>query len=176
MATACTSTCSRPAPAVWVQRLVIRGRRPELGLGGFPLVPLKEARARALANRRLARAAGDPLAEKRRLKSMPTFAAAAEAVLAQMRLGWRNLKHGKDWRSRMERRHGRQYHKVLIEDEPLAEFCGIAARCAPDALENAVVAELPTPCLVLQDRRQARGRNRRLRRVLDRALGTPVEA
>ena len=51
----------------WVQRLVIRGRRRELGLGGFPLVPLKDARAAALANRRLARAGGDPLAEKRRL-------------------------------------------------------------------------------------------------------------
>ncbi len=43
------------------------------------------------------------LAEKRRLKSMPTFAAAAEAVLAQMRPGWRNPKHGKDWLSSMER-------------------------------------------------------------------------
>ncbi len=87
----------------WVQRLVIRGRRRELGLGGFPLVPLKDARAAALANRRLARAGGDPLAEKRRLKSMPSFAVAAEAVLAQMRPGWRNPKHGKDWLSSMER-------------------------------------------------------------------------
>ena len=34
---------------------------------------------------------------------MPTFAAAAEAVLAQMRRGWRNPKHGKDWLSSMER-------------------------------------------------------------------------
>ncbi len=51
----------------WVQRLVIRGRRRELGLGGFPLVPLKEARTQALANRRLARAGGDPLAENQRV-------------------------------------------------------------------------------------------------------------
>ncbi len=87
----------------WVQRIAIRGRRRELGLGGFPLVPLKDARAQALANRRLTRAGGDPLAEKRRLKSMPTFAAAAEAVLAQMRPGWRNPKHGKDWLSSMAR-------------------------------------------------------------------------
>jgi len=34
---------------------------------------------------------------------MPTFATAAEAVLAQMRPGWRNPKHGKDWLSSMER-------------------------------------------------------------------------
>ena len=33
---------------------------------------------------------------------MPTFAA-AEAVRAQMRPGWRNPKHGKDWLSSMER-------------------------------------------------------------------------
>lgn len=43
----------------WVQRLIIPGRRRELGLAGFPLVPLKDARAAALANRRLARAVGE---------------------------------------------------------------------------------------------------------------------
>ena len=62
----------------WVQRIAIRGRRRELGLGGFPLVSLKEARALAFANRKLARAGGDPLAEKRRLQRTPTFAAAVE--------------------------------------------------------------------------------------------------
>ena len=45
----------------WVQRLVVRGRRREMGLGGFPLVSLDEARAKAFANRKLARAGGDPL-------------------------------------------------------------------------------------------------------------------
>jgi len=50
----------------WVQRLVIRGRKRELGLGSTALVPLAEARDRALSNRKLAREGGDPLAEKRR--------------------------------------------------------------------------------------------------------------
>ena len=49
----------------WVQRLVVRGRRREMGLGGFPLVSLDEARAKAFANRKLARAGGDPLAGAR---------------------------------------------------------------------------------------------------------------
>ncbi len=31
----------------WVQRIVIRGRRRNLGLGGWPLVSLKEAREKA---------------------------------------------------------------------------------------------------------------------------------
>lgn len=50
----------------WLQRLVIRKRRCELGLGSFPLVSLRKARAQAFANRKLARAGGDPLAAKRR--------------------------------------------------------------------------------------------------------------
>ena len=55
----------------WVQRLVIRGRRPELGLWGFHLVSLKEASEKAFANLKLAREGGDPLSEKRRVESAP---------------------------------------------------------------------------------------------------------
>ena len=39
----------------WIQRLVIRGRRRELGLGATTLVSLADAREQALANRKLAR-------------------------------------------------------------------------------------------------------------------------
>ena len=48
----------------WVQRIVIQGRRRELGLGGYPKVSLAEARERALENRRIARAGGDPFAQR----------------------------------------------------------------------------------------------------------------
>ena len=81
----------------WVQRLVIRGRPRTLGLGGYPIVSLAEARAAAFANRKLARAGGDPLAEKRRTSGMPTFEEAAEHVLALHRPGWRNAKHAAQW-------------------------------------------------------------------------------
>ena len=49
----------------WVQRLVVKGRRRDIGLGGYPLVSLAEARDAAFANRKLARAGGDPLALRR---------------------------------------------------------------------------------------------------------------
>ena len=81
----------------WVQRLVIRGRPRMLGLGGYPLVSLAEARNVAFANRQRARAGGDPLAEKRHGQSVPTVEEAAAAVLAQQRPGWRNAKHVRDW-------------------------------------------------------------------------------
>ena len=76
---------------------------PKLGLGGFPLVSLKEAREQAFANRKLARAGGDPLANKRRTRSMPTFAYATEQVWNQLRPAWRNRKHPKAWLSSLER-------------------------------------------------------------------------
>ena len=87
----------------WVQRLVIRGQRRDLGLGGFPLVSLKEAREEAFANRKLARAAGDPLAEKRRATGMLTFAAAAERVWNDKNPGWRHPQHAQDWMSSLTR-------------------------------------------------------------------------
>ena len=87
----------------WVQRLVVRGRKRELGLGSTALVSLAEARERALSNRKLAREGGDPLAEKRRAEAMPTFADAAARVVEQKRAGWRSPIHGRTWLNSLER-------------------------------------------------------------------------
>ena len=83
----------------WVQRLVIAGTRRDLGLGGYPLVTLSEARQRAFDNRRLARAGGDPLALKHR-PNVPAFADAAETVIGIHAAGWRNSgKSAHQWRA-----------------------------------------------------------------------------
>ena len=87
----------------WIQRLVVRGRRRELGLGSVSLVPLAEAREKAQANRKLAREGGDPLAEKRRAEGIPTFAEAATRVLEQKRGGWRGRRHHREWLSSLRR-------------------------------------------------------------------------
>ena len=50
-----TGTCS------WVQRIAIRGRGRDIGLGSVRLVPLAETRENASINRKLARDGGDPL-------------------------------------------------------------------------------------------------------------------
>ena len=62
----------------WVQRIVIRGRRRDLGLGGWPFVGLSEAREIAYENRRSARRGGDPVARVQ--QRVPTLREAAEAV------------------------------------------------------------------------------------------------
>ncbi len=73
------------------------------GLGSLVLVPLAEAREKALVNRKLAREGGDPLAEKRRTQGIPTFAEAAARVLEQKRAGWRNPRHPREWMSSLRR-------------------------------------------------------------------------
>ena len=100
----------------WVQRLVIRGRKHELGLGSVHLVSLAEAREQALANRKLARAGGDPLADKRRTQGMPTFAEAAATVVEQKRAGWRSPRQATDWLHSLER-----YVLPRIGSRPVSE-------------------------------------------------------
>ena len=72
----------------WVLRTVVRGRRCDIGLGGYPLVSLAEARTAAFDHRKLARTGGDPLAHKRR-RDIPTFEDAARKVIEIHRPTWR---------------------------------------------------------------------------------------
>lgn len=83
----------------WIQRLVIDGKRRDIGLGSADSAgtPLLKAREKALENRKLARAGGDPLAAKRRSMEVLTFQAAAEKVHELSKPTWRNEKHGDQW-------------------------------------------------------------------------------
>ena len=67
------------------------------------LVPLAEARELALANRKLARSGGDPLANKHRVQCVPTFTDAARRVLEQKQGGWRGRWHAQNWWRSLER-------------------------------------------------------------------------
>ena len=86
----------------WIQRLAIDGKRRDIGLGGWPLTTLTEAREAAFENRRLARRGGDPLAAKRKAR-VPTFRAAAEATFEANRPCWRNTKVATNWLQQLER-------------------------------------------------------------------------
>ena len=136
----------------WIQRLLVRGRRRELGLGSLALVPLAEAREKALANRKLARQGGDPLAEKRRSQGIPTFAEAAACVLEQKRAGWRNPRHPREWISSL-----RQFAFPRIGKVPVSE------------VTSADVLEILTP-IWHQQAPTARRVRLRLRAVLEWAV------
>ena len=86
----------------WIQRLTIDGKRHDLGLGGFPLVGLAEAREKAFDNRRAVAQGRNPLAEKRRA-GMPTFRDAAQRTFEANRPRWRSEKVAKNWMQQLER-------------------------------------------------------------------------
>ena len=109
----------------WVQRLVIRGRRHDLGLGSVALVSLAEARVKARANRKLAREGGDPLAERRRAREVPSFSEAAARVLEQKQAGWRSEKHSRDWMSSLDRYAFPRIGKVAVSEVTSADLLEI---------------------------------------------------
>ena len=78
----------------WIQRLFIHGKRRELGLGPLRLVTLAEARDAAVANRKVARAGGDPRTKRR--SSVPTFEQAASKVFKMHRPTWTD-RHAGQW-------------------------------------------------------------------------------
>lgn len=82
----------------WLLRIMVQGKRTDIGLGGLSIVSLAEAREKALEHRKIARAGGDPLAAKREAKKVyPTFRVAAEAVHEQHKAAWDNAKHTQQW-------------------------------------------------------------------------------
>ncbi len=85
----------------WVQRLVVDGKRVDIGLGSASLVTLAEARGMAFDNRRVARSGGDPRPEK--AVCPPTFSEAMEKVLARKDAEFSNDKHRAQWRSTLEK-------------------------------------------------------------------------
>jgi integrase len=81
----------------WVQRVTINSRRRDIGLGGYPLVSLAEARTQARANKQAVRQGLDPLAEKRKASASVTFRDAADRYLETKLNGYRNAKHRAQW-------------------------------------------------------------------------------
>ena len=89
----------------WVQRIVVHGRRRDIGLGAYPTVSLARAREIAHDNRTAVAERRDPVAEKREARaaarkpapSVPTFAEAAARVIELRRPTWSNLKHAAQW-------------------------------------------------------------------------------
>jgi integrase len=80
----------------WMLRTIVHGKRRDIGLGGLSLVSLAEAREEALRLRKMARTGGDPLADKRKAKTL-TFKQAAQRVHETHKPSWKNPKHAQQW-------------------------------------------------------------------------------
>lgn len=113
------------ASRVWVLRVRINGKRPNIGLGPFPTIGLAQARDAARQKHAQIRS-GDlegltARAVKRqaaadRAKVM-TFRVAAKAMIESMRPGWKNPKHASQWTNTLE-----TYAFPKIGDLPIPEI------------------------------------------------------
>src|SRR5579872_5577981 len=84
----------------WMLRTIVKGKRSDIGLGSVTLVSLAEAREQAARLRKIARAGGDPLAERRHeRRTVPTFESAAKSVHRAHSAAIKNEKHRKQWLS-----------------------------------------------------------------------------
>ena len=103
----------------WSQRLRIDGKVTNVGLGSWPVTTLKEAREKALENRREVEHGGDP---RERIARVPTFAEAIEKVIAIHEPSWKDgARSGEIWRSSlrdyaMPRLGGKPVDKITTAD------------------------------------------------------------
>ena len=67
----------------------MRPKRGDLGLGGYPYMPLAEARQRAFEHRKLAHSRGDPAA-RRRDTAAPSLAEACERAIEVRAPSWKD--------------------------------------------------------------------------------------
>ena len=81
----------------WGQNIRINGRKTTLGLGTYPVITLAMARERALENARAIALGRDP---RRASIGVPSFASAAETVLAIHAVNWKPGSRSKEtWRA-----------------------------------------------------------------------------
>src|SRR2546427_495827 len=94
----------------WVLRVTIGKKRRDMGLGGYPDVPLAQAKEDARAARAKIKAGIDPIEEQKAARSalkasqiaLLTFKQCAESYIDSHKAGWKNEKHQKQWSSTME--------------------------------------------------------------------------
>lgn len=105
--------CLQVLPAggrTWLLRVLVAGKRREIGLGGYPAVTLADARTEARRLRADIRQGRDPVADRRAAKSAQrasresakTFKQAALAYIEIHEPAWKNAKHGQQWRNTLE--------------------------------------------------------------------------
>jgi len=91
----------------WILRVKIGDKRREIGLGAYPAVSLKDAHTKAQAERDKIRAGVDPILARKAAESALrlahaseiTFNEAAKKFIDSRSHGWKNAKHGEQWKN-----------------------------------------------------------------------------
>jgi integrase len=117
----------------WLLRVVVGGKRREIGLGGFPGVTLAEAKKKAASTREEIEKGIDPIQHRREAKSKlraeqaaaKTFKYCADAYIAAHDAGWKNAKHAQQWRNTLEMYAYPVVGSLLVSDVKLVHVMQI---------------------------------------------------
>jgi integrase len=119
---------------VWLCRVTVDGKRRDMGLGGYPAVLLKDARAAARKAREVAASGADPIierdraiearrtareaeAEAARLAQLRCFKAVAETCIIALSPGWKSTRTADLWRNSLK-----VHAYPVLGDTPVAEI------------------------------------------------------
>lgn len=108
----------------WILRVMIGGKRREMGLGGFPDVTLAGAKEAARAARQKIKDGIDPIGDAQAKRSAlaaaraasMTFSQAATAYIAAMESEWSNNKHASQWRNTLASYAFPVIGKIFVRD------------------------------------------------------------
>ncbi len=111
----------------WVVRLSVDGKQRDIGIGGYPVVSLADARLRTAEMRAETISGGDPARAQHTVKA-PLFADAARTVHEMNLPRWRNQHAANEWLASLER-----YAFAAIGELPLhrVERSDVIAVLAP---------------------------------------------
>jgi integrase len=127
---------------VWLARVTVSGRRRDMGLGGYPMVSLRQAREKAAAARKVSLDGRDPIAERQR-QAREREAQRKAAIDAEVRTfrnvalecikaetpGWKNRRTALLWQNSLER-----WAFPTLGDTPVAAIDRAAVRRAIDGV------------------------------------------
>jgi integrase len=117
----------------WLLRVVIAGKRRDMGLGPYPEVTLAQARDKAREARELIRQGVDPIHRQQAAQSAMR-AAAAEALtfeecaakyIKAHRTGWKNAKHAQQWENTLAQHAYPVLGAVLVRDVKLPQVLAV---------------------------------------------------
>lgn len=129
----------------WILRMSIGGKRRDMGLGGYPAVPLAQAREKAREKREAASEGRDPIAERRAARSAlkaaraaaVTFEECAAAYMKAHEAGWKNAKHGQQWANTLRTYAYPVMGSLLVRDVGLPHVLSVLEPIWRDKTETA---------------------------------------
>ena len=108
----------------WTLRVVIGGKRRDMGLGGYPEDPLAQAREKGRNAHELIRQGIDPIAHQQAAVSALrasmaealTFKQRATAYMKAHAAGWKSAKHRQQWENTLTQHAYPVIRELLVRD------------------------------------------------------------